>query len=494
MGWQGPQGKPQEMSCRKALAELDRQGVLQLPPAKRDYGFQRRSMQTLGQNQEPTLPEIEFEGTLKDLGQVTVEPVGNRGSARAKLWVALMRRYHYLKDGPLCGAQLRYVVNSSTQGVIGAVAFSSACWALKAREKYIGWTEGARRENLKRVVNNARFLIVPTVRVANLASHVLSLTTARLASDWEERYGVRPVLVETFVDSERYAGTSYRAANWKDIGRSAGRRDGKRKKIFVYPLSARWKQVLCVRPRRALGQRPAVQPGEDWAQRELGTVELYDGRLKERLYRIAGDFYNRMQGNIPEACGSKAATMAAYRFFANPKVSREVVLTAHKEATLERVREHKVVLAPQDTTFLNYSTHPMTEELGPINNKSDGQRGISEVHSQWIEFFSDFWETLAGRGSLRFNYEVAAQFPRRRRGATVMSRYDAGQFGGPGERYLRIVSAGRHNAEWAEVAGASLQGTRAEGGAAEVVGFYGSRAGRRHLRDPYSPPRKSEGA
>lgn len=375
MGWKNPQGKAQEMSCRKALAELNRRGVLKLPPVKRDYGFQRRGARP----NEPLLEEkaVEFEGRLKDLGRITSEPVGSRGSAAAKLWTALMRRHHYLEEGPLCGAQLRYLVSSSTRGVIGALAFSSACWALKERDKHIGWTERARRKNLNRVVNNARFLIVPTVRVPNLASHVLSLTTARLAGDWENRYGVKPVLVETFVDGRRYMGTSYQAANWESVGDSAGRRDGVAKKIFVYPLSARWKQELCEEPpRRPLGRAPGVGQGEDWAERELGTAELYDPRLKERLYRITRDFYNRMQGNIPEACADKAATMAAYRFFANAKVSREVILTAHKEAAVERVREHKVVLAPQDTTILNYSAHPMTEDLGPINNKGDGQVGL----------------------------------------------------------------------------------------------------------------------
>jgi hypothetical protein len=121
---------------------------------------------------------------------------------------------------------------------------------------------------------------------------------------------------------------------------------------------------------------PRPEAPEHWAEEEFGTVRLYDNRLKRRLYKIAQDFYSCPQANIPEACGSKARTMGAYRFFQNPKVTMEVVLTAHVEATIERIKQHRVVLAPQDTTTLNYSTHPMTEGLGPVNNTDDNAIGL----------------------------------------------------------------------------------------------------------------------
>jgi hypothetical protein len=108
----------------------------------------------------------------------------------------------------------------------------------------------------------------------------------------------------------------------------------------------------------------------------LGTVRLYDNRLKQRLYKIAQDFYGQPQAGIPEACGCKARTMGAYRLFHNPKVTMDVVLKAHKEATLERIKAERIVLAPQDTTTLNYSTHPMTEGLGPIRNTDDTFMGL----------------------------------------------------------------------------------------------------------------------
>jgi hypothetical protein len=358
------------MGCRKALAQLNRRGLLDLPRREGLYGFERS-----GGN--PVAPDIaELCCALRELGEVTVDPVSSRYAKESKIWFALLDQYHYLGSGPLCGAQIRYVVKSSTHGYLGALAFSSASWAMKARDDYIGWTEGARRANLDRLVSNDRFLILPTVRVKHLASHVLSLALSRLPEDWEQRYQIRPVMVETFVDPNRFAGICYKAANWHDVGNTAGRRDGRAKKIFLYPLDRRWRKILCTEPPIRLAEKPRPEAPEHWAEEEFGTVRLYDDRLKQRLYTIAQDFYKDPQANIPEACGSKARTMGAYRFFQNPKVTLDVVLTAHTEATIERMKQHRVVLVPQDTTTLDYSTHPMTEGLGPTNNQDDDAIGL----------------------------------------------------------------------------------------------------------------------
>ncbi len=370
LNWRSPSGRLQEMSCRKALAKLNNCGVLDLPRQDKTYGFERHAVNPI----EPPVAEVCC--PLHELGEVSVDPVTSRYAKESKIWCALLDRYHYLGSGPLCGAQIRYVVKSSTHGYLGALAFSSASWALKSRDRYIGWTEAARRTNLSRVVNNSRFLILPTVKVKNLASHVLSLALARLPDDWVQRYHIRPVLVETFVDPQRFAGICYQAANWTYVGHSAGRRDGSAKKIFLHPVGPQWRKTLCVEPQIPLGATPRPEAPEHWAEEEFGTVRFYDDRLKKRLYTIAQDFFRCPQGNIPEASGSKAHTMGAYRFFGNPKVTMDVVLTAHTEATIERIKKHRVVLTPQDTTTLNYSTHPMTEGLGPINNAGDKAIGL----------------------------------------------------------------------------------------------------------------------
>lgn len=218
------------------------------------------------------------------------------------------------------------------------------------------------------VVGNDRFLILPSVKVANLASHVLSLALSRLSVDWQQRYNYRPVLVETFVDPDRFKGTCYKAANWNYIGDSAGRRDGTAKNIYVYALCSDWQEILTSEPIINLGDGRLAHSPANWAQAEFGSARLYDNRLKDRLYDVAQAFYGRPLAGIAEACGNKAGTMGAYRFFQNKKVTMDVILTAHTEATVERIKQHQVVLAPQDTTTLNYSTHPMTEGLGPIRN------------------------------------------------------------------------------------------------------------------------------
>jgi hypothetical protein len=360
----------QEMSCRKALAKLNHLGMLDLPRIEQSYGFEHPVDHPIELN------VAELCCTLQELGDVSVYPVTSRYSKESKIWFALMNQYHYLGCESLCGAQIRYLVKSSTYGYLGALAFSSASWALKAREEYIGWTEAARRANLHFLVCNDRFLILPTVKVNNLASHVLSLTLSRLRQDWHQRYHIRPVLVETFVDPNRFSGTCYKAANWIYVGNSAGRRDNIAKQIFLYPLDSKWREALCVEPQIRLGEMPRPEAPVHWAEEEFATVRLYDNRLKERLYRIAQDFYNSPQTNIPEACGSQARTKGAYRFFQNPKVTMDVLLSAHTEATIERIKEHKVVLAPQDTTTLNYSAHPGTEGLGPVSHVGDTLIGL----------------------------------------------------------------------------------------------------------------------
>jgi hypothetical protein len=370
LDWRSPNGRLQDMSCRKALAELNRRGVVALPQRDHVCYFQRRATRAVD-------PEIvEAHCSLHELGEVTVRPISSRYCKESKIWLTLLDRYHYLGSGPLCGAQIRYIVESSKYGYLGALAFTSASWALKARDRYIGWTETARRANLHRVVGNDRFLILPTVRVQNLASHVLSLTLSRLPQDWQHRYAVRPVLVETFVDPNRFTGACYKAANWIDVGNTAGRRDGTPKKIFVYHLSPRWKQVLCAEPQIRLGAVPRPESPAHWAEEEFGAVRLYDSRLKQRLYTVAQDFYRCPQGNIPEACGSRSRAKGAYRLLQNEKVTMDVIVNAHTEATIERIKQHRIVLAPQDTTTLKYSTHPMTEGLGPVSHRDSKSIGL----------------------------------------------------------------------------------------------------------------------
>jgi hypothetical protein len=374
LDWRSSNGAFQEGSCRKALVKLNRQGVLSLPDAVSSYSFRRtgRSLDFVGYKVD--VPDICC--SLKELGDIEVLPVTSRFCKDSKIWRFLMSQYHYLGNRTLRGAQIRYVIKSSNYGYLGALAFSSATWALSARDKHIGWSEAARIANLKYVVGNDRFLIIQTVRVKNLASRVLALVLRRLPDDWEARYHVRPVLVETFVDPTRFDGACYKAANWIAVGHTAGRRDGVKRMVFLYTLSSKWRDILCAEPDVRLGDGQRPNSTSSWAEHEFGSIRIFDNRLKERLFTIAQDFYNSPQASIPSACGSKARTIGAYRLFQNEKVSMDVILTPHTESTIERIKEHKVVLAPQDTTTLNYCAHPATTGLGPINNIDDKSMGL----------------------------------------------------------------------------------------------------------------------
>lgn len=370
LDWHSSNSKYQEGSCRKALAKLHRQNMVNLPAIMNVFSFQRS-------RQSPSLADLpQICCSLDELGRVEIVPITSRYCKESRIWRALLDRHHYLGSGTLSGAQIRYVIKSSTHGYLGALAFSSASWALQARDRYIGWSEAARIANLRQVVTNDRFLIVPTVQVKNLASHVLALALRRLPGDWEARYKSVPVLVETFIDPTRFQGTCYKASNWRAVGYTSGRRDGIRRVVFLRPLCDQWRDILCREPVIRLGERRRTGSPANWAEQEFATIRVHDRRLKERLCIIAQDFYTNPQGSIPEVCSSKARTIGAYRFFQNRKITMDVILTPHTEATIERVKEHTVVLAPQDTTTLNYSTHPATMGLGPINNIDNQSMGL----------------------------------------------------------------------------------------------------------------------
>jgi hypothetical protein len=153
----------------------------------------------------------------------------------------------------LPGAQLRYLIQCD-QVVLGAIGFAAAAWKVAARDRWIGWEAPCREAHLGRVLNNARFLILPWVEVKNLASKVLALAAARLPDDFEGRYGERPVLLETYVEVPRFRGTCYRAANWRHLGETAGRGKCDRshranlphKAVYVYPLVADFRLALGV--------------------------------------------------------------------------------------------------------------------------------------------------------------------------------------------------------------------------------------------------------
>lgn len=384
LDWKGPSGKPQTTTARVALKQLERRGLIKLPPAK---PFTARTKRRASKAWLKTLPPIR--GSLGQIGPVELVLVGSRHSGVSRQCRQLLERFHPL-GAHLCGSQLRYFIRCP-QAILGVITFSAAARRLGARDQWIGWSDQVRAENLHRVVNNSRFLIRPDVAVENLASHALALALKRLAGDWEQRYGYRPWLVETFVDQDRYRGSCYRASNWRELPATTtgrGRNDRqhrakqKPKRIFLYPLSQHAREELRQlpsQPRLARQQRMVAPPpaSADWAEEELGRAQLGDERLRKRLLMIARGFYARPQSNVPQSCdGDRAKTKAAYRFFDHEQVSMDTVLQSHYAATAARAAKQPVVLAAQDTTSLNYSTHPAAQRLGSIGTDANGAIGL----------------------------------------------------------------------------------------------------------------------
>ena len=177
----------------------------------------------------------------------------------------------------------------------GRRRFCAATRRLACREKWIRWTETACRANLQQVVTNSRFLIVPSVKVPHLASHLMSRMLGRLSNDWQQRYGYELLLVETFVDPDKFKGVCYRAANWEAIGQTAGRDDGfanrkvstGKKDVYVYKLRADARERLCREPKDELKLRGKPVEADGWIEQELATARIFDGRLRKRMYQVA---------------------------------------------------------------------------------------------------------------------------------------------------------------------------------------------------------------
>lgn len=372
LGWRNASGKLQDMSCRKALLQLHRSKIIELPELKRQYAFQQPTREI---DPPPITP---IQGSLKDLGKLKLVEV-KRGKL-SPIWRSMLDAYHYLKSGPLCGAQIRYLIHSETCGWVGAFSFSAAALRVKSRDEWIGWSDPARRENIQRVVNNSRFLIPPMVKVKDLASHVLSMAVKQLPQDWEARYQYRPVLVETYVERGRFYGSCYAGAGWSMVGCTSGRGRKESKKIipkdiYLHPLCERWRRELCA----SAEQTPVIieaqvqQPPRNWIEEEFGRAQLGDRRLTARLLKMTGQFFEQPQANITQSSGSSHQAKAAYRFLDNPQVHWESILRSHYRATADRLHEHETVLVATDTTTLNFTSHPATKGLGYICDRKDTQ-------------------------------------------------------------------------------------------------------------------------
>lgn len=245
LNWYRENGQLKDASCRYALLKLHRSNLIKLPPPRRNP-FEKRTI-SFTKNTEEKQPIDQNAGKLKPL---TFQLVTEHN--QFKLWKEYVERYHYLGYKVIVGPQLKYFVTSK-QNIIACMAFGGAAWAVEPRDSWIGWNNQTRKKNLNRIINNVRFLILPWISSKNLASTILSQAIRTVPVDWQNIYGYVPLLMETFVDKERFDGASYKAANWIYVGDTKGRGKVDRfnkypssiKKIFIYPLSKKCKSFLC---------------------------------------------------------------------------------------------------------------------------------------------------------------------------------------------------------------------------------------------------------
>lgn len=248
--WKTGTGVLKTFAARSFLLKLQERGLVKLPAIQTN---KRRAKKPFPYIEDLSLSKpTPLKCRLKDIQPLKLSLVRN-GSAEDQLFLAHLVSHHYLGLRSVVGENLRYLAFTRTGEPVACLLFGASAWKTAARDHFIGWSPTQREANLHLTANNSRFLIFPWVEIPHLASHLLARATRRLSFDWEERYGHPIHLVETFVDRSRFAGTCYRAANWKAVGQTQGRtrQDRSRnikvpvKDIYLYGLRTDWAAQLC---------------------------------------------------------------------------------------------------------------------------------------------------------------------------------------------------------------------------------------------------------
>jgi len=244
--WVQPNGHPRDMVCRSLMLRLHRAGHIQLPEPKRKLAnnaiLHRRVREV------PAVDQTPITSSLAALGALEIQLV--RRTEGEALFGQLLKQHHYLGYSRPVGEHLKYLVLAGGRPV-ACLGWSSAPLKLKLRDELVGAPMAAYRHNLHLIVYNSRYLILPWVQVPHLASHLLARIARRISADWQELYHHPVQLLESFVDTERFKGTCYRAANWQLLGRSEGRGTKSKtgaqtsiKELWVYPLGKGFRQKL----------------------------------------------------------------------------------------------------------------------------------------------------------------------------------------------------------------------------------------------------------
>ena len=251
--WRTPTGQLKDIAARDLLNRLAARGLIRLPARQRRGG--RQTPRALGRREQgclelvpgaPIRPRL-----LPELWPLSWEQAQPGQPERATV-ARYLAAHHYLGYPDALG-QIHYLVRDRHGQEVACLLFGPAAWKVAARDAFIGWSGAQRQSRLAHLANNSRFLILPWIQTPHLASHVLAQAVRRLRVDWLARHGRALLLVETFVETERFSGTCYRAANWLNVGQTQGRtrndrqhlRDAPRKDVYLLPLTARFRAHLC---------------------------------------------------------------------------------------------------------------------------------------------------------------------------------------------------------------------------------------------------------
>jgi hypothetical protein len=245
--WRNASGQMKDMAARSLLVKLQDRGLIELPPRRQTPSNRMACRRTSPQSWDMA----PITGTLGDLGPLTVQEISQDSTARIR-FAAALSEFHYLGYRGTVGENLQYTVTDTQNRLLACLLFGSAAWKCKPRDEYIGWNPDQRARNLPLLTNNTRYLILPWIRVPHLSSWILGWVLRRLSEDWQRKYGHPIALVETFVERERFAGTSYKASNWLCLGATTGRsRQDRRhtiqvpvKDVYLYPLDRKFRQEL----------------------------------------------------------------------------------------------------------------------------------------------------------------------------------------------------------------------------------------------------------
>ena len=237
LNWRQHNGNLKDRACRDVLLRLSNKNLIKLPKGQYEFNKQSISIKSINFTQ----PATDLVGTVSDFEKPIFKLV--QDASERQLWNYLVENYHYKGCKITVGRHLKYLIYIANQ-LIGCFAFADSVLKLTVRDQWIGWTAKQRETNLHLIINNVRFLILPWVKVKNLASKLLSLAAQIVPSDWLCYYNFRPVMLETFVETQRFTGASYKAANWIYLGQTKGKgRSGMNyyyhgiiKDIYIYPL------------------------------------------------------------------------------------------------------------------------------------------------------------------------------------------------------------------------------------------------------------------